>query len=214
MAAAAAIDGKAAMIVDGVPSLTVAGSSATAMQPGAATDFRGVVEATSNQWEFRHGVGTESLATAAAMDGKAAMIVPPMPSLPALGSGTMAAPARAAAGVEGMVAAGRAQPMVPSWEFRHGTGGETLAMTAAIDGKAAMLVPSMPSPPALASGDTAAQPMAPPGSVAIGGTAFATSAVNGANTVWDFRHGTGGEGLGFSNDFRHGTPSARARRDA
>lgn len=232
LAATAAIDGKAAMLVDGVPPSGVAGNLQGGAIPASvllASDVKGVVEATSNQWEFRHGTGSESLAIAAAMDGKAAMIVPTVPTLPALGDGNMeAGPATmpvaaptgtgdAAADVQGMVT----QPVGfsanqyvrnPSWDFRHGTGGETLAMAAAINGKAAMILPPMLSQPVLAGGNTVAQPPALSASVAIGGTAVPASSAN-ANTAWDFRHGTGGEALGFSNDFRHGTPSARARRD-
>eukprot|EP00617_Octactis_speculum_P004988 CAMPEP_0185791200 /NCGR_PEP_ID=MMETSP1174-20130828/158241_1 /TAXON_ID=35687 /ORGANISM="Dictyocha speculum, Strain CCMP1381" /LENGTH=219 /DNA_ID=CAMNT_0028486119 /DNA_START=57 /DNA_END=716 /DNA_ORIENTATION=+ len=79
-------------------------------------------------------------------------------------------------------------------EFRHGAGGDALASSAAMDGSRAMMVPEE----AFEGGERASSAIAPytPEKAYL-------QPVNDQS----FRHGAGGEPLGMTGDFRHGTPS-------
>ena len=163
--------------------------------------------------EFRHGAGDRPLAMSTFADGTSAMIVPT--STPAPASAPAIAPV--AQGDELATATTLKPPPMDDNEFRHGAGGKALAMTTAIDGSVAMIVPTSAGSAATPAVTPAATSDAVPQSVeqpaassfeqpTIGG---GISPAVGPMDDYAFRFGPGGQALGMGGNFRHGTPAAR-----
>ena len=96
-------------------------------------------------WDFRHGSGGKPLAANAAINGSPAMIEVAAKQSPQK-TLSPSAPAPIQKVNQSHKKPGKAQPdevakgvVQPSWDFRHGSGGQAFAKSAAINGSPAMI---------------------------------------------------------------------------